>query len=523
MPLYRSGNIIVSTETKTLLIPKCFVPSSIQHRVVSMAGHDVCIFPHTVPVVHKLAASGLSAPSPIYTQYDWPGLFAPYDAQKKTAAFLTEHSRAYCLSQMGVGKTMASLWAADFLMCEGVIQQALIVSPLSTLRTVWANEIETHLPHRTSVVLHGTKAKRLALLRTPADFYIINHDGVRVLQAELAQMNALNLVIIDELSEYRTAYKQRWRALHSLTSKPTTFVWGLTGTPTPNSPTDVFGQAKLVTPHTVPKSFGRFRDDTMMRVSPFIWVERSNATETAHRALQPAIRFERSDCVDLPPIVRTTRICALTPEQEKLLKELTHKFHAEYDGSAISAANEAVVLSKMLQVISGDVYATDGVAVSIPTAPRLAVLHELIREAEGKVIIFAPFISTVKALVNELKTVYSVRMVVGDTSDEERHEIFTTFQQETDPQILIAHPRTVSHGLTLTAATMILWYAPITSNNIYEQACARISRSGQTKTQIVAHIEATALEHKMYKRLEQKQKMQGLLLEMFGGQQAQTT
>ena len=105
-------------------------------------------------------------------------------------------------------------------------------------------------------------------------------------------------------------------------------------------------------------------------------------------------------------------------------------------------------------------------------------------------------------------------MVNGDTSKSERDRIFSQFQNTQYPRVLVANAATMSHGLTLTAATTIVWYAPIHSNEIYEQACARVRRPGQTKTTVIAHIAGSEVERKVYQRLETKQSMQGLLLEM---------
>jgi SNF2 family DNA or RNA helicase len=99
----------------------------------------------------------------------------------------------------------------------------------------------------------------------------------------------------------------------------------------------------------------------------------------------------------------------------------------------------------------------------------------------------------------------------------ERDEIFREFQEGTRLRAIIANPATMSHGLTLTAATTIIWYAPIHSNDIYEQACARVRRPGQTRTTVIAHIAGSDIERKIYTRLQTKQKLQGTLLELMKG------
>ena len=107
-----------------------------------------------------------------------------------------------------------------------------------------------------------------------------------------------------------------------------------------------------------------------------------------------------------------------------------------------------------------------------------------------------------------------VAVVHGETSKTERDEIFRAFQQTQSPRVLVANAQTMSHGLTLTAATTIIWYAPVHSNEIYSQANARVRRPGQTRTTVIAHIAGTDIERKVYKRLQEKESMQGILLEM---------
>lgn len=117
-------------------------------------------------------------------------------------------------------------------------------------------------------------------------------------------------------------------------------------------------------------------------------------------------------------------------------------------------------------------------------------------------------------LERELSKHYTVGVVNGAVSSRKRDVIFQNFQEHTDPRVILAHPATMAHGLTLTAASSIIWYGPITSNEQYVQANGRVERIGKRFTSNVVHIQATVLERKMYKRLETKQKLQGLLLDM---------
>jgi SNF2 family DNA or RNA helicase len=119
--------------------------------------------------------------------------------------------------------------------------------------------------------------------------------------------------------------------------------------------------------------------------------------------------------------------------------------------------------------------------------------------------------------VDELKDDFTVAAVHGSVSKNERDQIFREFQENNSLRVIVANPATMSHGLTLTAATTIVWYAPIHSNDVYEQACARVRRPGQTRMTVIAHIAGSDIERKIYHRLQTKQKLQGTLLELMKG------
>ena len=134
--------------------------------------------------------------------------------------------------------------------------------------------------------------------------------------------------------------------------------------------------------------------------------------------------------------------------------------------------------------------------------------------ATSKVIVFVPLTGTLHMLERELSKHWTVSVVNGAVSAAKRNQIFNDFQNQRDPRVLIAHPATMAHGLTLTAANTVVWYGPIASNEQYVQANGRVERIGKRHVSNVIHIESTAVERKLYARLHGKQKLQGLLLEV---------
>lgn len=502
--------------TVTAAIPKS--------RVVEVNGKRLTQVRFGVDEVRVLRNLGIKAPSPIGFMYDWPSRYpAPFIHQKVTSEFFTLNRRAICLNDMGTGKTLSALWAADYLMDQGMIQKALIVCPRSTMNSVWADEIITHLLYkRRAVVLSGDRARRHKLLEEDVDFYIINHDGLKVIADALTKRTDINLKLIDEAAAYRNSQSARFKLLRSLV-RQTDWLWLMTGTPCPNAPTDAWALARLLDSPAAPKYFSGFRNQTMLQVTQHKWVPKHDGHQQAYAILQPGIRFKKEDCIDLPPVSFQSRLCDLTPEQARAYKDM-HKHLVMTAGSApITAANAAVKLAKLLQVCVGTVYDEHGAVHYLDSKPRIDACDELIEEAAQKVIVFAPFKGTLELLNRHYADKFhrtgdprwKAAMVHGDVGDTERKDIFHAFQHSDEPRILLAHPATAAHGLTLTRADTTIWYAPIFSLEIYEQANNRMNRPGQKFPMTVATLAAHPMEVAVYHALGGKARMQDSVLQLY--------
>lgn len=433
---------------------------------------------------------------------------------------------------MGTGKTMAALWAADYIMEKVSGTKCLIVAPLSTLRTVWEASIYSHfLGRRRAVVLHGDARRRQRLLQEEADFYIINHDGLKCgakrvgrykmaldgFVKEFARTPGLAIAIIDEASAFRDASSARSKCLRLLVDD-LPFVWPMTGTPTPQGPMDCYGLGKIIK-EMPPKIW--LQERLMIREGLWKWRPRDGAMDKVHELLQPAIRFRMDECTDVPECVTMpVSMCDMTKEQKGLIRELRREFLKELEsGQKISVVNEAAMRSKALQIACGVVYDDNHLPVGILSLPRFELLQELISEVEGKILIFAPFTSAVNLIYNHLS---SVARVTGATSLEERTDIFNRFSRPNDSlRFIVADPSTMSHGLTLVSAKTVIWYAPTDKAEVYTQANRRIHRPGQTSKTRVLRMASSALEVECYKRLERNEDMQGVLLTLVEDQRVE--
>lgn len=493
-------------------------------RTLDYQGQKMLVLPNK-PDEAKLARNlGLHIPAPILTRYNWCNhAHRPWDIQRTTAALVSESARAYVLSTMGTGKTRAVLYAADYLIKEGRAKRVLVSAPLSTLTPVWEDELFGRFPHLSRRVLYGDRAKRLKLLAEDAQVYIVNHHGVHMMQDELVA-RGFDIVIIDELAVLRNKSTQLWKS-HATVVAPAKFAWGLTGSPTPMAPTDAWAQCRLLTPNNVARSMSSFQDQTMRRLSQFRWVARPDANDVVHRAMQPSVRFTRDDIAELPPTSYVNRTVQLEPMADRAYKMLFDKMSTlTAKGDSITAANEGVLQSKLLQVACGYIY-TDKIngekqVFALPNAARLQALDETIAETDRKVIVFVPFVHALEGVRAHLEAQgHDVEAVHGAVSRSKRDTIFRGFQHGPSPRIIVAHPQCMAHGLTLTAANVIIWYAPTQSLETYEQANARIVRPGQTAKTLIAHLYGTPVERVTYARLRARGSMQGLLLALFRQQE----
>ena len=476
---------------------------------------------HTLESTKVLRNMGFEVPAPIRFQYDWPGRFTPYEHQILMSEFLTLHRRCFNLSEMGTMKTNASLWAADWLMKTGRVRKALVVSPLSTLQSVWQNDVFDTLPHRSCAILHGSKERRLKYLAANADFYIINHDGLKIaeLQEAIKRRPDIDLVIVDEAGMYRNASSGKYKALAGIiANRPDMRLWLMTGTPCPNAPTDAWALARLVSPERVPKFAGAFQRDTMMKVTQFKWVPKIDAFEKAYEAMQPAIRFRKKDCISLPPVTTQNHSAQISPAQASAVKQLKeHMVTASASGVKITAANAADQINKIRQVLCGALKdPATGHYHPLPHPGRLKALLDAIESASAKVLVVVPFKGIIRLLQPEVeKAGYSCAVVNGDVSMSKRSEIFKAFKTQKDPHVLLCHPAVMAHGLNLTEADVLIFYAPIYSNDEVEQVNERFNRAGQTRSMTIVRIGAHPIEWQIYKTTDTRKAAQNSILELY--------
>jgi len=507
--------------------------------------------PYSLENCQQIRRVGLRTPAPLeISGYNYP-IRPPWTAlahQKVTANFLALNPHAFCFNDMGTMKTLSALWAADFLMGQSNEPfRCLVIAPLSILRSVWAKHIFDHFAgKRTYRILHGDHDKRRRELNVPADFYIINHDGLGCgvptdpraklygLAADLVQRTDIKLAIIDEAGAYREQGTRRSRAARSIIgARP--YLWLLTGTPTPNGPLDAYGLAKLAGT-TNGESFRSFQGRTMIHVSQWKWVPRVSAPESVHRLLSPSIRFS-ADMLKLPPCTTEQRNIPFSKEQEYAWKKLKKEaVLALQSGALVHAVNEAALRLKLIQVAAGVVYDREHTSHDLNPSARLGEVSSIIQETDRKIVIFAPLTSVLNLLYEKLcahrgssnqppdgKALPRQNVVIlnGNVPAKDRVEILRAFgNPNSDLRICLADPSCTSHGINeFVSAGVCVWYAPTDKNDLYRQGVKRLDRPGQTGPVKIIQLVSTQLEKDIYNRLDANESLQGLILKFAEGKE----
>jgi len=441
-----------------------------------------------------------NVPSTIKRDYKWTGRLTPFAHQKETASFLTLHKRAFCFNEQGTGKTASVIWAADYLMKLGEVKRVLVLCPLSIMKSAWQADMFKFAMHRSCSVAYGPARTRQKIIDAGSEFVVINFDGLAVVKDEVIA-GGFDLIVVDEANAYKNAQTNRWKVLRDVAAGAK-WLWMMTGTPAAQSPLDAFGLGKLINPDGTPKYYGQYRDQVMYKVSQFRWVPKPGAQDVVHKILQPAIRFEKDQCLDLPEVTYVEREAPLTPQQVKYYRILKKQMTMTADGESVSAVNAATNINKLLQISGGAVYSDTREVIEFDVSNRLQVILEVIEEASHKVLVFVPFTHTIELLEAFLKkNNITCGVINGQVSVNKRTELVKQFQEQPDPYVLIIQPQAASHGLTLTAANTVVWYAPVTSVETYLQANARINRPGQKNAMTVVHIKGSEVETKLYHML----------------------
>lgn len=491
---------VVLPHRKLILVPKPsdahfnLLDSIFVTKTLSLPDGDVIALPHCDDSLIMLNNMDISTEGcGLFESYYEPprnGDYRPWWWQMETANFLVANPKSYCTSTPRTGKTLSTIMAIDHLQSNCGERAALVIAPLTVAKGgEWERTFKEWLPNKRVVVIHEDRIKDLM---TPADIYLINPDGLKIVARELmqrVQQGYISIGVIDELTEYANTKSQRWAAANEVLSG-CKYRWGLTGTP--GDPEKIYGQVKLVNPEKVPRSFTQWRMQTMLKITPFKWVPLIGHEETIEAAMSPTIRFNKDDLMDIPIPQVITDYVELSPEQNAMTTTLINELQVLADEGEITATTASALAQKLLQVSGGVVRSVEG-TVQIPCQPKLDKLEEYLRKTPAKKVVFGSYTAVNDMLVREIaKMGFTVAKIDGSVTGTKRSLLINKFMDDDEIHVLVCHPRTMAFGVELARADYIICYGPpMAGAFIYQQMFERLSSSRQEADEtFVVHLAA---------------------------------
>ena len=440
----------------------------------------------------------------------------PFEHQAHSTKRQIESERVFDTSDPGTGKTRAALDAFNHRVQQGLSKKCLVLAPKSILQPAWGNDIKKFTPELTYSI--ATAQNRAKAFETEADIYITNHDAVKWLLEHQKVLDEFDTIIIDELTAYKHHTSQRSKAIRKLVKKFKYRV-GLTGTPNPNSITDIHHQVLLIDDgERLGTSFWKFRASVCepIQVGPgkemLQWVDKEGAEEAVADLIEDiTIRNKFEECIDIPShSVRTVEF-NLTKAHQLKYEELRLTSILELESGDISAVHAGTVANKLLQLTSGALYDNDKTS-RVIASERYELIIELLKQRQHSVVAFNWHHQKdeLTKLADKAGLTYAV--IDGSASDKERIEAVAEFQAGR-LNVIFAHPQSAGHGLTLTKGTTTIWASPTYNAEHYEQFNRRIYRAGQTqKTETILIAAKNTIDEEVYKKLNGKlEKMTNLL------------
>lgn len=435
----------------------------------------------------------------------------PFEHQSKTTEFILDKQRCYIGSDPGTGKTRS---------CLDAIAQArlptLVLAPKAILEPAWANDAARFTPWLRVQPCYADK--RGEYFRTAADVHVTNHDAAKWLAENPWAYADKKLLIIDEATAYKNKDAVRSRAMLKVASHFEHVVL-MCGTPMPQGLEDIWHQFLILDGgERLGKSFYRFRDATYnSEATPFgitKWVEKPGAREVVADLIADVfIRFELEECIDMPEKVERTISFKLPPKQQRIYDQMVRDAVLEMEGTAITAVNAASLLGKLLQIASGCAYDVHGVPILVDNA-RAQLIAQLCAEREHSLVAFQWTHQRDQILLalGEVGIPRDQVAVVDGSFHGDIQQLVNDFQAG-KYRVLLAHPKSASHGLTLTKATTTIWASPTYELERFEQFNRRIYRAGQTqRTEFLFIAAENTVDTKAYARLTQKADAQNDLI-----------
>ena len=438
--------------------------------------------------------------------------YKAHEYQEYATKFIEDNEESAVFLECGLGKSVITLTAIKNLMARGEVSRVLVVAPLRVGKTTWPEEIGKwdHLGGLTYAVAIGSVAERLNALKTQADITIINRENVEWLIDKSGMPFDYDMLVIDELSSFKSFKAKRFKALLKVRPQITRVV-GLTGTPSSNGLMDLWAEFRLL---DLGERLGRYI--TRYRLAYFTPDKRNAQVVFSYKPLPGAeeriydkidditISMRASDYLKLPSLVMNTVVVEMGEKEKDIYDNLCDDMVVSLGDNEIDAVNAASLSNKLLQMANGAVYGEEQSVHHIHDE-KLNALEDLIESANGKPVLVAYWfkhdLARIKAkfpFVREIKTDADIRAW-------NRGEV----------EVGVIHPASAGHGLNLqTGGSTLIWFGLTWSLELYQQTNARLYRQGQKNTVVIHHIVTKGtIDERLLKALEKKEKTQNSLID----------
>ena len=444
--------------------------------------------------------------------------FKPHDYQKYATEFIESHPIAAVILQMGLGKTVCTLTAIEHLMYDTFeVSKVLIVAPLRVAKVTWSDEIDKwdHLSHLTYSVAVGSEKERLSALKKKADLYMINRENLQWLIEKSGLPFDYDMVVLDELSSFKSWQSKRFRAFMKVRPKVQRVV-GLTGTPSSNGLMDLFAEFKCL---DMGERLGRFITqyrnaffipDRMNGQVVYSYKPRPFAEEEIYRRIGDiTISMKALDHLKMPELIENRYPVYMDDGEKQQYESMKKNLILPYlENEAITAANAAALSGKLCQMANGAVYSDEGSVVHIHDR-KLDALEDIIEAAQGPILLcywFKHDLERITKKLDELKVEYA--RISSDGS--------IRMWNEGKFQVGLIHPASAGHGLNLQAGgNHIVWFGLTWSLELLEQSNARLWRQGQRAETVVVQYLVTAgtIDERILDAISKKEQDQNALID----------
>lgn len=438
--------------------------------------------------------------------------YNPHKYQTYATEYILSHPVSAIFLDMGLGKSIITLTAIfDLALDSFLVRKILVIAPLRVARDTWPAEIEKwdHLQGLKYNVAVGNERERKAALMKKADVYIINRENVEWLVTRSGFPFDYDMVVVDELSSFKSHQAKRFKALLKVRPSVKRIV-GLTGTPSSNGLMDLWAEFRLLDMgERLGRFIGNYRGtffvpDKRNQQVIFSYKPKPGAEDAIYRLISDiTVSMKVTDHLQMPELVINEVPVKMSPIEEKHYQTMKDEMVLSLKDKEIDAANAAALSGKLLQMANGAVYDDNGGVAHIHDR-KLDALEDLIEAANGKPVLIAYWFK--HDLSRILERFPAERL---DTADSIKR------WNSSKIPIAVIHPASAGHGLNLQAGgSTLIWFGLTWSLELYQQTNARLWRQGQKNTVVIHHIIAKGtIDEQVITALKKKDRTQSALIE----------